>query len=194
MTGASQAGVAPRLCIAPEGLALQPHRRAACKLLGLTGDSPEQLGQLSCPISSAAQSTQEDFPHRTPGGLRGPPPCLPARAGPKQGRGRTGPGLQTRPPAPRRSGPRSQPRPNLEGPRSPTAGGAAGLGTGSPRARAETELGAGLRGRVPVSSPISPTPSIQLSVRSLGSSHFSAAAAATSERKSSSQPVDPALP
>lgn len=163
--------------------------------LGLSGDSPEQLGQLSCPISSAAQSTQEDFPHRTLEVSGVPPPCLPARAGPKQGRGRTGPGLQARP---LRRGGRAhspQPRPNLEGAAlSPPLAVLQASGAGLAPGPGGDGIGCGPAGQGACVLTDQPDSEHQLSVRSLGSSHFPPQPPPPQSANPRSQPVDPAPP
>ena len=129
--GQPGAGLAPVLCLAQRDPG--PAASQTCGLqaaLGLTGTSPEQLGRPSRPGSSAARSVQEDSPHRILEVSGVPPPCLPARAGPKTRTRAHGSRAASPAPAPSRSGPQPLAQAQLGGGRSlPTAGGAVERGS-----------------------------------------------------------------
>lgn len=160
--GQPGAGVAPVSASLRGTPALQPHIRAACKL-----PSASPGTRLNNSVSFHVQSRlQPRAPRRTslielwrsPGSPR--PASQPGQA-PNKAAGARAQDCKPGPCAEEVGPTVPSPGPTWRGPRSPHRWRCCRpREQGSPRAQAETELGAGLRGRVPVSSPISPTPSI----------------------------------
>lgn len=130
-----------------------PTPRPACAAAAL---QPPELGHPRCPGSFAARGLREE--------ARGPSAPLPGLGGSHARPQTDGPRAAGQVPAPRRPGPAApSPGPTERGPRPPHRGRRRRpreRRPPRPRWRRRWNWGAGLRGRAPSSSPISPTPSI----------------------------------